>query len=300
MRTRTGKRARTAGSRTSFCCRSGAAIPEDELLDAEEEIASHRDAVSEAKGRLAEAKAAVTAHPGAGAVAELRPIAQMATDTVKEMLTARSQADGRVDALKAAREELDELDDRFAEIEAQYRIIGVLADVANGQGAGVKISFQRWVLGAYLDGVLEAATKRLVNMSKGRYRLERQREALDMKRASGLDLAVFDGWSNRSRPAVTLSGGESFLAALALALGLAETVQEESGGTRLETIFVDEGFGALDPDSLDLAMQALMDLQDTGRLVGVISHVPELRQLIDARLEVRGGSGGSSTRFIVP
>ncbi|MCG2807984.1 MAG: SMC family ATPase, partial [Coriobacteriia bacterium] len=126
------------------------------------------------------------------------------------------------------------------------------------------------------------------------------REASDMKRASGLDLAVFDGWSNRSRPAVTLSGGESFLAALALALGLAETVQAESGGTRLETIFIDEGFGALDRDSLDLAMDALAELNVAGRLVGVISHVPELRQVIDARLEVHGGSGGSSTKFVVP
>ena len=117
---------------------------------------------------------------------------------------------------------------------------------------------------------------------------------------SGLDLAVFDEFSGTSRPAVTLSGGEGFLAALALALGLAETVQEHSAGTPLETIFVDEGFGALDPDALELAVDALMELQLGGRLVGVISHVPELRQVIPARLEVLAGSAGSSTRFVVP
>jgi exonuclease SbcC len=176
----------------------------------------------------------------------------------------------------------------------------VLSDVANGNAQGAKVSFQRWVLGTYLDDVLRAASRRLLSMSKGRYRLERQRETADRKRPTGLDLAVFDAWSNRSRPAITLSGGESFLAALSLALGLAETVQERSGGTRLETVFVDEGFGALDPDALDLALDALMQLGDGGRVVGVISHVPEVRQVIDARLEVRGGSAGSSTRFVVP
>ena len=111
---------------------------------------------------------------------------------------------------------------------------------------------------------------------------------------------MFDEFSGTARPAVTLSGGESFLAALALALGLAETVQEHAAGIPLETIFVDEGFGALDSDALELAIDALMELQQGGRLVGVISHVPELRQVIPARLEVRGGSTGSSTRFIVP
>jgi len=198
------------------------------------------------------------------------------------------------------RQALDDLAEQFKEIEARYAVIGRLADVANGQAHGARVSFQRWVLGAYLDEVLVAASRRLLVMSKGRFRLERQRDASDFRRASGLDLAVFDGWANRARPAVTLSGGESFLAALSLALGLAETVQERAGGTRLETIFVDEGFGALDQDALDLAMEALMELKDTGRLVGVITHVPELRQVIDARLEVRGGPGGSSTRFVVP
>ncbi|HZJ03161.1 MAG TPA: SbcC/MukB-like Walker B domain-containing protein, partial [Thermoleophilia bacterium] len=134
----------------------------------------------------------------------------------------------------------------------------------------------------------------------GRYRLVRQRAADDGRRASGLDLAVFDEFSGTTRSAVTLSGGERFLAALSLALGLAQTVQERSGATRLETIFVDEGFGALDPDALELSIDALMDLQGDGRLVGVISHVPELRQVINARLEVTGGPEGSRTSFIVP
>ena len=197
------------------------------------------------------------------------------------------------------RRALRDIDRQSREVEALYRVVGRLSDVANGQAGGAKVSFQRWVLGKYLDIVLVAASERLRAMSRERYELHRQREASDFRTVSGLELAVADSWSNRSRPAITLSGGESFLAALSLALGLAETVEAQSGGVRLETIFVDEGFGALDPGALDLAMDALVQLQDAGRLVGVISHVPELQQVIKARLEVNGGPEGSSTRFHV-
>ena len=204
-----------------------------------------------------------------------------------------------VGALTGVKERLAEIDGKSEDVRRNYETVGVLAEVANGQNPG-RVSFQRWVLGVYLDEVLVTASRRLYAMSKGRYQLERQREVAHRGRASGLDLAVFDEFSGTSRPAVTLSGGESFLAALALALGLAETIQEYAAGTPLETIFVDEGFGALDADALELAVDALMDLQSSGRLVGVISHVGELKQVIPARLEVRGGSTGSSTRFVVP
>jgi exonuclease SbcC len=272
---------------------SAAHMAESDLAKAERKVAVHRDALSEAKGRLNQARDAVKKHPIGGDIVELNASSEAAEEISIQAQRQQNEAENRVTTLMNVRGVLDGLDAQVENVAARYAVIGRLAE-------GAKISFQRWVLGAYLDEVLAAASKRLLAMSKGRFRLERQREAADFRRASGLDLAVFDGWSNRSRPAVTLSGGESFLAALSLALGLAETVQEQSGGTRLETIFVDEGFGALDQDALDLAMEALMELKDTGRLVGVITHVPELRQVIDARLEVRGGPGGSSTRFIVP
>jgi exonuclease SbcC len=110
---------------------------------------------------------------------------------------------------------------------------------------------------------------------------------------------VMDAHTGVARPAATLSGGESFLASLSLALGLADVVQSHSGGIRLETMFVDEGFGTLDPDSLDLAMRALEDLQAGGRLVGIISHVVELKERVGARLEVVPGRRGSTARFVV-
>lgn len=166
-----------------------------------------------------------------------------------------------------------------------------LADVADGKN-DKNLTFQRFVLAALLDDVLVAATARLKIMSQGRYQLERAAKGRDRRSPWGLDLEVFDQYTGKARPVATLSGGESFLASLALALGLADVVQSYSGGTYLDTIFVDEGFGSLDPESLDLALRALMDLQQGGRLVGLISHVPELKERIDTRLELKSGPEG--------
>ena len=277
-----------------------AVIAEDALVESEAAVTAQRDALNEAKGRQKQAHASVREHPLQGDVAEIRERSESLSQASREARRLQNDADNRSTSLAAVRKALDELDEQFEAVAASYAVVGKLAEVAAGQSDGAKVSFQRWVLGRYLDDVLLAASRRLVTMSRERYRLQRQREATDLRRPSGLELAVFDSWSNRARPALTLSGGESFLAALSLALGLAETVQEQSGATPLETIFVDEGFGALDQSALDQAMDALMELKDSGRLVGVITHVPELRQVIDARLEVRGGPGGSSTKFYVP
>jgi len=151
-----------------------------------------------------------------------------------------------------------------------------------------------------LDTVLIAATVRLRSMSKGRYHLLRTDERRGGRRAAGLDMDVYDTWTGKSRPVSTLSGGESFLAALALALGLAETVQARTGGVFLDTVFVDEGVGPLDAEALALAIATLMQLQEGDRLVGIISHVAELKERIDARLEVTSERGTSTALFVVP
>jgi len=115
-------------------------------------------------------------------------------------------------------------------------------------------------------------------MSNGRFDLQRLTGVDDRRKAGGLDLVVYDAYTGTTRPVNTLSGGEGFLASLSLALGLADVVQSYAGGIKLDTIFIDEGFGSLDPESLDLALRALVDLQKEGRLVGIISHVPELKE----------------------
>ena len=136
-------------------------------------------------------------------------------------------------------------------------------------------------------------------MSRGQYRLQPTDERARRNAAGGLEIEVFDNYTGYARPIATLSGGETFLASLCLALGLADVVQSYAGGIHLDTILVDEGFGTLDPESLDMALKALVDLQKGGRLVGIISHVPELKERIDARLEVTKGRHGSTAAFTV-
>lgn len=183
-------------------------------------------------------------------------------------------------------------------LEGRYGTIGRLAEVANG-GNEYKLTFQRFVLGALLEDVALAANQRLRTMSRGRYELQRTMDRARKNAAGGLDLEVFDHYTGVARGVSTLSGGETFLASLSLALGLADVVQSYAGGIHLETILVDEGFGTLDPEALDFAIKALVDLQKGGRLVGIISHVPELRERLDARLEVTRSERGSQAEFKV-
>lgn len=182
-------------------------------------------------------------------------------------------------------------------IEDRYAVIGTLSDVANGK-TGNRISLQRFVLSVLLDDVLVEASQRLKRMSKGRYELYRQQEKGKGGGASGLELMVEDAYNGKQRAVATLSGGESFMAALSLALGLSDVVQAYAGGIKLDTLFVDEGFGSLDPESLDLAVNTLIDLQASGRMVGIISHVPELKERINVRLDVHASRAGSTTQVI--
>jgi DNA repair protein SbcC/Rad50 len=189
--------------------------------------------------------------------------------------------------------------DELETLEARYAVAGRIAEVASGHNAQ-GITFQRFVLAALLDDVLVAASERLHTMSRRRFSLQRATTRADRRLAGGLDLQVYDSYTGTTRAVSTLSGGESFLASLSLALGLADVVQAYAGGVHLDTLFVDEGFGSLDPEALDLAFRALVDLQRAGRLVGIISHVPELKERIDVRLEVIPTQRGSVTRFIIP
>jgi exonuclease SbcC len=134
----------------------------------------------------------------------------------------------------------------------------------------------------------------MAQMTQERYSLHRNPDVEDRRRGAGLDLEVADTYTGEKRPVATLSGGEGFQAALALALGLSDVVQRVSGGRHLETLFIDEGFGSLDPEALDRALDALMQLRETGRLVGIISHVADLKQRVPARVEVHPSQEGSS------
>jgi exonuclease SbcC len=183
--------------------------------------------------------------------------------------------------------------------EKRFGVVSTLAHAASG-GNDKRITLQRFVQVTLLERVLDSATVRLQAMSNGRYWLRVAQDMENRRSAAGLDLDVLDAHSGQARRVSTLSGGESFLASLSLALGLSDVVQSCAGGYHLESIFVDEGFGALDPEALDLALSTLRSLQHGGRLVGIISHVPELKQQIDVRLDVIAQKRGSTAHFTVP
>ncbi|WP_294153655.1 SbcC/MukB-like Walker B domain-containing protein [uncultured Selenomonas sp.] len=134
-------------------------------------------------------------------------------------------------------------------------------------------------------------------MSAGRYALELGSQS-DGRKADGLEIAVYDAYTGKARETQSLSGGESFLASLSLALGLADVVERYAGGIHLDTMFIDEGFGSLDSETLDMAIEALMKLQAGGRVVGIISHVEELAARIPDRLEITKGATGSTAQFV--
>lgn len=201
----------------------------------------------------------------------------------------------RIAQLTATQQKLKAAHAAEAELEAEYRLWGTLSEIANGR-TGHRISLQRFVLGVLLDDVLIQASERLVRMSRGRYQLVRREDPSKGNKASGLELDVADTYTGKNRPVATLSGGESFMAALALALGLSDVVQAYAGGIQLDTLFIDEGFGSLDQDALDQAIAMLSELQMGGRMIGIISHVSELKEQMPVRIEVRASRQGSTVQ----
>lgn len=207
------------------------------------------------------------------------------------------QLDNRFQQLKAVKRKLEDTRRSNAELEAEYALIGTMSEVANGQ-RGDKISLQRFVLSVLLDDVLIEASHRLLVMSKGRYSLLRKEDRAKGNKASGLELEVEDAYTGKARSVATLSGGESFMAALSLALGLSDVVQAYAGGIKLDTLFIDEGFGSLDQESLELAVRTLIDLQSGGRMIGIISHVSELREQMQLRIDVHSSTVGSHVAVV--
>ena len=265
----------------------------------------------ELKSRIDEYSAAV--HRVEGQIAaERKETANKTRPDLKESESILTEKDAAYKALVAAAEHakvvLENLDKAIGqirklrkeqnELQKQFAAVGGLYELTSGKQSG--ISLERYVLGALLDEVLTAANLRLGIMSRRRYSLQRSTTWEDKRvKQIGLDIEVFDQYTGCARPANTLSGGESFLASTALALGLADTVQAYAGGVRLDTIFIDEGFGTLDSETLDTVLRVLSSLQEIGRLVGIISHVPELRERITTRLHVNKTHRGSTAAFEV-
>ncbi len=188
----------------------------------------------------------------------------------------------------------------MAETEQAYQGMRVLSDTANGDLKGrPRLAFEQYVQAAYFNQVIAEANKRFSYMTGGRFVLIRKEEAGNLRSQTGLELDVIDNYTGKSRSVKTLSGGESFKASLAMALGLSDMIQRFAGGIKIDTMFVDEGFGALDPESLEQAIEVLLGLTSGSRLVGIISHVSELRERIDKKLVVQKGMTGSNITLVV-
>jgi exonuclease SbcC len=200
---------------------------------------------------------------------------------------------GEATALAVARQKIGVKGDAILRLEEDFTVVGRLADLVGGQNPQ-RMTLQRYVLAALFEEVAIAASRRLSKMSRGRYHLLRAEIPRDGKSTGGLDLDVIDDYCGERRPAFTLSGGESFLASLALALGLSDVVLAQSGGRYLDCIFIDEGFGTLDGETLDFALNTLIELHQAGRVIGIISHVAELKERIPCRIEIVAQKEGSS------
>ena len=200
---------------------------------------------------------------------------------------------GEAATLEGARKNIGLKGSAIVRVEEDFAVVGRLADLAGGQNPQ-RMTLQRYVLAALFEEVAIAASRRLSKMSRGRYHLLRAEIPRDGKSTGGLDLDVIDDYCGERRPAFTLSGGESFLASLSLALGLSDVVLAQSGGRYLDCIFIDEGFGTLDGETLDFALNTLIELHQSGRVIGIISHVAELKERIPSRIEIVANKEGST------
>lgn len=249
----------------------------------------------------------------AGTEGRLKELRQQLEEAVEADTEALRQKQAEIETEKAACEErgkelhhriqnnqsvLKNLQNRSKELvekEKQYTMIRSLAVTALGNIPGKeKIMLETYVQMTYFDRIIARANTRLMVMTGGQYEMKRRRGSSNLRSQSGLELDVIDHYNGSERSIRTLSGGESFQASLSLALGLADEIQASAGGIRLDTMFVDEGFGSLDSESLEQAVQALAGLAESKRLVGIISHVDELKNRIDRQIVVKKERSGGS------
>lgn len=273
-----------------------AVLEEREAGELESRLESRQRAETESALVLADPEvrdAAAADAPDLAALGDARGEATQAhAGAVSTLLLAARRSERLATQLLQLRSALD----AWAPQRADYGVVRALAELVDGKGAdnNRQMRLSAYILAARLSQVVAAANERLTRMTDDRYLLEHTARRGVGERRGGLSLLVRDQWTDEQRDPVTLSGGETFVVSLALALGLADVVTGEAGGARIETLFVDEGFGSLDSDTLELVMDTLDQLREGGRVVGVVSHVPELRTRIPAQLVVHKTRSGSS------
>jgi DNA repair protein SbcC/Rad50 len=275
------------------------ALMEAAVFDASvNEVQAHRKAVDNLNIRLEERGKELAGKQPVENLAPLNVGVQAALDT-KTAAASAAETAVEAHAVQSVRsKQLDHATTQREILQAEFGPVDELYRLASGSSSG-NVSLHRHVQGKLLDEVVARANHHCQRMTDGRYTLRRRLESSGGGGHDGLALNIYDMQSATQRSVSTLSGGESFQAQTALALGLSETVQAHAGGVQLETLFIDEGFGSLDAESLQLAIATLMDLQASGRCVGIISHVSELNAQIDTQIQVQPGREGSWVSLIV-
>jgi len=206
----------------------------------------------------------------------------------------REEIKSRLDKTEAKLTELRQAAISFEQADKSYAAVKQLSDAANG-----KLDFETFAQMAYFERVLLAANRRLKAMSQNRYTLLRKMENSDGRMKTGLEIEALDAYTGKARSANSLSGGESFMASLSLALGLSDVVQQSAGGIHLDAMFIDEGFGTLDTETLDVAIKTLSEMAGAARIIGIISHVTELRERIDKQIRIEKTTSGSRATMLV-
>ena len=270
------------------------------LEQAERENRTHSEAVIRIRAAAQQLRQQLEAAPEIDGEAEKAAQAD-ALARRQALQREKQRCDGRLAANAPALQSIRQRQAELVALEARYSWVRALSNTANGNLPGKeKVMLETYVQMTYFDRILQRANLRLGVMTDGQYELKRRTEAENNRSQSGLELDVIDHYNGSRRSVKTLSGGESFLASLALALGLSDVIQSSAGGVRLDTMFVDEGFGSLDEEALNQAMKALVSLTQGNRLVGIISHVGELKARIDRQILVTKDHSGGSTAKIIP
>ena len=265
----------------------------EEVDTCERDIAAAKSRIEENKKLLADSEETDTETEEAKQ-AELKNKKEDMTNRQKEIHARNAANKSAVENIKLKYSEIEVT-------EVQLKWVKALSDTANGNVSGKeKIMLETYIQMTYFDRIINRANTRLMVMTGGQYELKRRRGAENNRSQSGLELDVTDHYNGTERSVKTLSGGESFKASLALALGMADEIQSSAGGIRLDTMFIDEGFGSLDDESLSQAMQALSGLTEGNKLIGIISHVGELKSRIDKQIVVtKDKAGGSRVSVVV-
>lgn len=305
------KRIEDYRGRLEFDSKSAAVAEQNRLLSAKRAIT---EAVSDAELRLREGENVLSLATG-----RVRQLKEQLEGTVmpdiellnaeKAELTAEKAAlskneretNTRLATNQSALDNMQKSEEKLRALESRWTWLKALSNTANGNISGKeKIMLETYVQRSFFDRIIRRANSRFMVMSGGQYELKRRETAENNRSQSGLELDVIDHYNGTERSVKTLSGGEAFKASLSLALGLSDEIQSSAGGIKLDTMFVDEGFGSLDGESLQQAMKALNSLSESERLVGIISHVAELKERIDRQIVVKKEkSGGSRAEIIV-